>query len=56
MKYLTQTIPVANSDNLFEFFIIDTDRDEKQRIIGTEEFVELKKYELERTLNNEKET
>lgn len=41
MKYLTQTIPVAGYDNLFEFYIIDTEKDTKERVCGTKEFVDM---------------
>ena len=43
MKYMTQTIPVAGYDNLFEFYIIDTDKNTQERICGTKEFVDLYK-------------
>lgn len=50
MKYLTQTIPVADSDGLFEFYIIDTEKDTKERISGTKEFVDMMKKLKENSL------
>ena len=41
MKYTTQTIPVAGYDNLFEFYIVDTDKNTQERICGSKEFIEL---------------
>ena len=50
MKYLTQTIPVSGCENLFEFYIIDTDKDTKERVSGTKEFVDMMKKIKENSL------
>ena len=41
MKYMTQIVPVAGDDNLFEFYIIDTNKNTQERVCGSKEFVEL---------------
>ncbi len=55
MKYTTQTIPVSGYDDLFEFYILDTDKHTCERICGSKEFVELYKNKKKqvRIPNNE---